>query len=162
MNFLEQILWQSRWIVLPAVFASISAAVALVVLGTYQIWGALQKTWYLFSGGGGKNLDKDIIVQIVSAVDTYLIATVLLIFGVGIYELFIGKISATESEATSKILMVKSLDQLKDKLVGVIIIVLIVTFFKEAVALSYGDIASLLWLSVGIFLVALAVKLIGK
>jgi len=60
-----------------------------------------------------------------------LIAVVLLIFSFGIYELFISEIDDAEnSEVGSKILAIHSLDELKDKLGKVVVMVLIVSFFN--------------------------------
>lgn len=131
------------------------------MLGTYEIFILIEKAIYLDT----KNLEylqKESITKIIGAVDNYLIATVLLIFGLGIYELFISKIQHIEEDTkSSKILMIHSLDQLKDKIAKVIIMVLIVTFFKYALSQESWNMLNLLLLAVGILLIALSFYLVN-
>ncbi|WP_297889464.1 YqhA family protein [Sulfurihydrogenibium sp.] len=160
----ERILWESRLMVVLAVIASIFASLTLVVMGTYDIILIFQELFHAFSDKEVyEQFHKDAITHIISAIDAYLIATVLLIFGIGLYELFVSKIDYAEKETkSSKILVVHSLDQLKDKLAKVIVMVLIVTFFKHAVKYSYEEVLNLLYLGIGIFLIAFAIFLLSK
>lgn len=160
----ERILWESRLMIILAVIASIVAALILVLIGTYDIYMILIELVHAFSDlETYETFHKDAITHIISAIDAYLISTVLLIFGIGLYELFISKIDYAEKETrSSRILVIHSLDQLKDKLAKVIVMVLIVTFFKHAVSIKYEDILNLLYLSVGIILISLAIYFLGK
>lgn len=160
----ERILWESRLMVILAVLASIFAALTLTIIGTYDIMLVFIELFHAFSDVETyENYHKDAVVHIISAIDAYLIATVLLIFGVGIYELFVSKIDYAEKDTkSSRVLIIHSLDQLKDKLAKVIVMVLIVTFFKYAVSFKYEDITSLLYLAGGIILVALSIYFIAK
>lgn len=160
----ERLLWESRLMVILAVIASILAALTLTIIGTYDILLVFAELFHAFTDTQTyEKYHKDAIIHIISAIDAYLIATVLLIFGVGIYELFISKIDYAEKNTkSSRVLIIHSLDQLKDKLVKVIVMVLIVTFFKYAVSFKYEDILSLLYLAAGIILVSLAIYFIGK
>ncbi|GIS08435.1 MAG: hypothetical protein CM15mP112_05470 [Flavobacteriales bacterium] len=63
---------------------------------------------------------------------------VLLIFGFGVYELFISEIDFAKTKFSESTLKIKSLDQLKNKIIKVIIIVLIVKFFEKVLKLSYN------------------------
>lgn len=160
----ERILWESRFMIVLAVVASIVAALILVLMGTYDIYMILIEFFHAFSDAGVyETFHKDAITHIISAIDAYLISTVLLIFGIGLYELFISKIDYAEKETRSSgILVIHSLDQLKNKLAKVIVMVLIVTFFKHAVSIKYEDILHLLYLSAGIILVSLSIYFLGK
>ena len=60
--------------------------------------------------------NNDLLFKIISSIDLFLIGIVLLIFGFGVYELFISEIDEAENEKGSKILAISSLDQLKDKI----------------------------------------------
>lgn len=168
MNKLEQIferlLWESRLMVIFSVIASILAAFTLVIIGTYDILLIFKELFHAFSDQEVyEQFHKDAITHIISAIDAYLISTVLLIFGIGLYELFVSKIDYAEKDTrSSRILIVHSLDQLKDKLAKVIVMVLIVTFFKHAVKYSYEEVLNLLYLGIGIFLIALAIYLLAK
>ncbi len=160
----EKLLWQSRFMIFLAVVASIVAAFILIIIGTYDIVLVAKESFHAFTTVEGfEEYHKVAIKHIVSAVDVYLIATVLLIFGLGLYELFISKIDAAESDTrSSRILVVHTLDQLKDKLAKVIVMVLVVTFFKYAIDYKYESIKSLLFLSIGVFMIALSVYFMHK
>jgi len=70
---------------------------------------------------------------VVEIIDGYLLATVLIIFALGFYELFISKMDDAEnSNNASKILVIHSLDDLKNRLVKVVLMILIVKFFEYA------------------------------
>jgi len=162
-SLMETALWKSRWMVLLAVFSSIVAALILMVIGTVDIIlvakAGLSQT---FSPEFGGDFQQTATSEIIHAVDAFLISTVLLIFGLGLYELFICKIHAAEdSEKSSNVLVVHSLEQLKEKIGKVIIMVLIVTFFKKALEFQYETILELVWLAVGILLCAVSLFLLG-
>ena len=161
---IEKVLWESRFMIFLAVVSSVIAAFILVLIGTYDILIVVKHSLHMFSSQEYfEDFHKEAIKHIVSAVDVYLIATVLLIFGLGLYELFISKIDYIENEErSSKILVVHTLDQLKEKLAKVILMVLIVTFFKYAIEFHYEDIKTLIFLSVGVFLIALSIYFMHK
>lgn len=66
---------------------------------------------------------KDSIVGVLTAVDAILLGTVLLVIGYGLYELFID----TEI-AVPEWLQVRDLDDLKSKLIGVVVAIIAVVF----------------------------------
>jgi uncharacterized membrane protein YqhA len=59
-------------------------------------------------------------------------------------------------------LIIYSLDELKKKVVNVVLMILIITFFKYAMHFEYETIYDLLWLSIAIFFIALSVSLTRK
>jgi len=99
---------------------------------------------------------------IIGAVDLYLIAIVMLIFSFGVYELFISEIDPAKQSGTSKILEIHSLDQLKDKLAKVILMVLIVTFFKKAMYITYETPQDMLFFAIAIMALGGALYLLHK
>lgn len=118
---LKKILEQSRFLVLIAVACLLLAAFA--AFG----WGAL-KTWHVvlkLFGSGGE--DAATGIHLVELMDTFLIATALLIFAHGLFELFIEPI---EKPA---FLVVTNLHDLKAKLASVIVLVLAVNFLLHFV-----------------------------
>lgn len=160
-QILERLLWESRLILILAVISSLLASTFLVLLGTYEILILIKKAIF-FEINNIEYFQKESITKIIGAIDNYLIATVLLIFGLGLYELFISKIQQIEEDTkSSKILMIHSLDQLKDKIAKVIIMVLIVTFFKYSISQENWNMFNLLLLAVGILLIALSFYLIN-
>jgi uncharacterized membrane protein YqhA len=59
-----------------------------------------------------------------------------LIFGFGVYELFVSEIDFAHSKFKDSTLIIRDLDQLKNKITKVIIIVLIVKFFERILKYS--------------------------
>lgn len=163
-RIVEKVLWESRLIIFLAVVSSIIASFVLIAIGTHDMYKVAAQ--FLGLGGDEKaweDFHAVAITHIIGAVDSYLIATVLLIFGMGLYELFISKIDIAETdEKSSRILIIHDLDQLKEKLAKVILLVLIVTYFKHAVYHHYETVLDLMYLSVGILFVALSIYLTHK
>ena len=81
---------------------------------------------------------------------------VLVIFGMGIYELFINKIDPVEKKVDSRPswLQISSIDDLKSSLGKVILMVLIVYFFKHSLDIEFKSALDLLLLALGILLLA--------
>jgi uncharacterized membrane protein YqhA len=161
--FIETVLWKSRWMVFLAVIGSILAALMLMILGAADIILVLKNGALVATGAvDAEHFQEASVSIIIRAVDAFLIGTVMLIFGLGLYELFICKIHAAENENSSaNVLVVHSLDQLKEKIGKVIIMVLVVTFFKHALEMSYNTILDLVWLAVGTLFCATALFLLG-
>ena len=59
-----------------------------------------------------------------------------MIFGFGVYELFVSEIDFAKTKFEESALKIKNLDQLKNKIIKVIIIVLMVKFFEKVLKLS--------------------------
>ena len=127
----ENTMWKARlFVLLPVIFGLIGAGI-LFVVASIDIFNVLSYTLDVYWNGlHPENFHEEIVSKIIGAVDLYLIAVVMLIFAFGIYELFISKIDAAEeTSAGNNILAIHSLDQLKDKIAKVIVMVLIVSFF---------------------------------
>ena len=105
-----------------------------------------------------------IVANIIGAVDLYLIAVVMLIFSFGIYELFISKIDAAEKahEEASTILAIHSLDQLKDKIAKVIVMVLVVNFFQRVIHTEFKTPLEMMYFALSITALAVGLYFIGK
>ena len=103
------------------------------------------------------------VTNIASVIDGFLFATIMLIFAMGLYELFISKIDVAEgSDLAQRILLIRSIDDLKDRLAKVIFLILIVKYFEYALHLSYTTPLALLQLAAGILLIAGALWLTGR
>ena len=82
------------------------------------------------------------------------------IFGFGLYELFLADFQeARSSEASGRILRIKSLDDLKTRLGKVILIILIVEIFKDAFQIKADSPLDLLYVAATIALIGLALYL---
>ncbi len=162
--FFERFLWSSRLIVLVAVIASLVVAVGIFFISTVDVIHLIGKvanyTDSHLTDAARDTIRSGILAHIVDTVDGYLLATVMLIFAMGLYELFISKIDAVEnSELAERVLLIKNLDDLKDRLAKVILLMLVVKFFQYALELKYSNPLELLYLAVGIVLVAGALYL---
>jgi uncharacterized membrane protein YqhA len=98
-----------------------------------------------------EELRTQVISHVVEAIDGYLLATVMVIFAFGLYELFISRIDKAGREHRARVLMIHSLDDLKHRLGQVVLLILVVKFFEGAAAISLKSSYDLLLLSVGIF-----------
>jgi uncharacterized membrane protein YqhA len=104
-----------------------------------------------------------VVAHVVEVVDGYLLAAIMLIFALGLYELFVSRIDVAEgSEFAERLLLIRSLDDLKDRLAKVVLLILVVKFFEFALRLTITSALDLLWLGLGILLVAAAVMLTHK
>jgi uncharacterized membrane protein YqhA len=104
-----------------------------------------------------------LLVGIIGAVDLFLIATVLFIFSFGIYELFISKIDiARGSEGYSTLLEISTLDDLINKTIKIIIMVLIVSFFQRVLELQVNNSMDMLMMAVSIAALCIGVYFLHK
>lgn len=107
----------TRYVVaLPAIGAIIGAMV-LMVIGLIDIGRSVLQ---LFTPQVEM---KESVISVLAAVDTLLLATVLLVIGYGLYELFVD-----DSLDLPAWLEIKTLDDLKGKLIGVVVAIIAVIF----------------------------------
>lgn len=153
---MKKILGLTRYAVFVPAIASIIGALLLMVQGSIEIVEVAIK-----SVTEPSNL-KITIVEVLTAVDAILLGTVLLVIGYGLYELFI------DSEIEVPLwLRVEDLDDLKSKLIGVVVAIVAVVFVGVFVdsnraqdVISYGVGAGALVTGLAIF--AYATKKSGK
>ncbi len=158
-KYFEGMLWNSRFIVIIAVIASLIMAVGLFYVTAVDVYFTLSHLshYHELADVERAELKSATVAHVVGSVDGFLLGIIMLIFALGLYELFISKIDAAANNATSsKILMINSLDDLKDKLAKVILMILIVMFFEQAVFLKPTGPLELLYYSLAIMLIALA------
>jgi uncharacterized membrane protein YqhA len=160
----ERGLWNSRFIVVVAVVASMMAAIAVFWITTVDVWYLVVHILHYADPSLGaearKALHDDTVTHIVEVVDGYLLATVMLIFALGMYELFVSDIDeARGSRSSSKILVIETLDDLKSRLAKVILMILIVSLFEHAVKMEMNTPLDLLTFGGAIALVGLALYL---
>lgn len=160
----ESLLWNSRFVVLFAVVASMVAAFAVFFIVTVDVVGIAEHALHYADASLSATERSEIrsltLTHVVEVVDGYLLATVLLIFSLGLYELFISDIDlARGKEMASKILVIESLDDLKNRLAKVILMILIVRIFEQAVRLKIATTTDLILLSGAAALIGLALFL---
>jgi len=171
MRFLERIfesvLWNGRFVVVIAVVASMAAATAIFYMATvdvvYLVGHMLNYADPALATDVRKAMHDETITHVVEVVDGYLLATFMLIFALGMYELFVSDIDeARGSKTSSKILVIESLDDLKARLAKVVLMILIVTLFEEALKMKMATTLDLLYLGGAIALVGVALYFTHK
>jgi uncharacterized membrane protein YqhA len=156
----EWLLWNSRYIVLLGVVFGALSAIVLFLAGSMEIFEILVE-YTKFSSSHLTH--EEILIGVIGAIDFYLIALVLLIFSFGIYELFISEIDiARLGGEFGGILEVSSLDDLKNKIIKVIIMVLIVSFFQRILSMEFTTSIDMLAMAVSIGVICVGVFFMGK
>jgi len=144
---MKRVIGLTRYAVFVPALASIFGAILLMAQGSIGI--AIVVVDAILNDLGLKEM----IVEVLTAVDAILLGTVLLVIGYGLYELFID----TEIEVPLW-LRVEDLDPLKSKLIGVVVAILAVVFVGVFVdsnrsddVISYGVGAGALVVGLAIF-----------
>jgi len=137
----------TRYTVFVPAIASILGALLLMAQGSIAVVVAM------INSVVSQTPLKDVIVEVLTAVDAILLGTVLLVIGYGLYELFVD----TEIKVPTW-LQIRDLDDLKSKLIGVVVAIIAVVFVGVLVdstragdVLTYGAGAGAIVLGLGVF-----------
>ncbi len=160
----EGAIWNSRFIVLLAVVFGLLGAIILFVIASLDIWHVAVESFQVVMHiiPHPEHFHEDVVSGIIGAVDLYLIAVVMFIFAFGLYELFISDIEAAEGKNGSKLLAIHSLDQLKDKIAKVIVMVLVVNFFQRVIHTNFTTPLEMMYFAGSITLLAVGLYFLGK
>lgn len=131
---MRKVIGLTRYAVIVPAIASMIGALLLMAQGSIAmisvVFDAVVNNSYL----------KVTIVDVLTAVDAILLGTVLLVIGYGLYELFVDDLIEVPAW-----LEVKDLDDLKSKLIGVVVAIVAVVFVgvfvdsnRAADVISYG------------------------
>ena len=161
----EKGLWSSRFIIILAVFFGVVGAIILFAVASVDIYDTAKyvvSTYYNHSHP--KTFHEDVVGGIIGAVDLYLIGVVMIIFSLGLYELFISEIDDAKDDngKDNQLLAIHSLDQLKDKISKVIVMVLVVGFFQKVGHTEYHGALDMLYLALSITAVAVGLYFLSK
>ena len=144
---MKRIMGLTGYAVFVPAIASIIGALLLMAQGS---WAMLMAVIDSVSNGYGL---KETIVEVLTAVDAILLGTVLLVIGYGLYELFIDA-----DLDVPQWLRVYDLDDLKSKLIGVVVAIVAVVFVgvfvdsnRASDVISYGVGAGALVVGLAIF-----------
>jgi len=118
----RRIIELSRYVVVLPSLGALVGGLILIAIGLWEMGSAAVKLVK------AEVALKECTVSVLAAVDTLLLATVLLVIGYGLYELFVD-----ESLELPAWLQIHSLDDLKGKLIGVVVAVIAVVFLGELV-----------------------------
>lgn len=144
---MKRILGLTRYAVVVPAIASIVGALLLMAQGSISMISVV------IDAVESNSSLKESIVEVLTAIDAILLGTVLLVIGYGLYELFI------DAEIDVPLwLRVNNLDDLKSKLIGVVVAIIAVVFVgvfvdsnRSADVISYGVGAGALVVGLAIF-----------
>jgi uncharacterized membrane protein YqhA len=144
---MKQLFGVTRYAVVIPSLASILGALLLMAQGSVEM------VFVIIDAISNQSTLKESIVEVLTAVDAILLGTVLLVIGYGLFELFI------DDELPVPLwLRVNDLDDLKSKLIGVIVAIIAVVFVgifvdanRSKDVLSYGVGAGALVVGLAIF-----------
>lgn len=125
-HILSRILSKSRYLVIFAVIGSFMAMITLLLYGVWDIYHIIATT---ITADKYEGIGKKLTFGFIEAIDTFLLATVCYITALGLYELFIDD----QLELPSW-LNIQNLNDLKNKLTSVIIVLMAVIFLGQVVS----------------------------
>lgn len=139
-DFVRRLLAGSRYIILLSVIGTFIAAVVLTLYGVVAVVVVSVRSFLEIDGLDlNHHVVERVALEYISLIDIFLLCTVLYIVAVGLYELFIDP-----NLPLPQWLLIEDLDDLKQKLGGVVIVLIGVNFLGDFVQ-SDGDIG-ILWL----------------
>lgn len=133
-----------RAITILPVIATMIASLALMVYGFIDTWHFVQGLF-----GDHASSRDEILLHAIEIVDLFLLATVVQVVSLGLYQLYF-----KQDLQLPRWLKIETLDDLKSKLVGVVVTVLAVYFLGRALTWEAG--ADIAYLGIGAALVIVA------
>jgi uncharacterized membrane protein YqhA len=118
----NRIIGATRYLIIIAVVCILIAAAALLFYGafdTYQI---------LISIFNGIKSSKDLLLALIELVDLFLLSIILFVIAIGLYDLFVD-----DQVLMPAWLQIRNLDDLKEKLISVVIAVMSVVFLGQII-----------------------------
>ncbi|MHC1742466.1 MAG: YqhA family protein [Syntrophobacteraceae bacterium] len=162
-HMFENLLLKSRLLVLVTIFANIVMSIGMFYVATLDTFSMVKLiAVYTTAADGSARLAvrEEVVAYLIKAIDGYLIAIIVLVLGLGLYELFITKISSTEAHGFSRdVLKIRSLDDLKQRLARLILLILMVEYFRAVMEVRYTSPVELLYLALGIALIGATIYL---
>ena len=118
----RRIIESGRYFVYIAVVSSFIAALITFLWGAIRL---MENAVEFARGAVQGEMGSEIGISMIAVVDAFLLGTILYIFAVGLYELFIGNLKVPDW------LVIDNLDDLKAKLQSVIIMIMAVLFLEH-------------------------------
>ena len=156
----------SRFLTFVAVLGSLAGSVLMFLLGSIDIY-------FAFALAIDPSVVEDlqgtrVVINVIQALDRFLIAIVLLYFAYGVYSLFIHPEQREEELSLPAWLRVRQIGQLKQVVAELLIVILFVLFLRQALqaspgptdAFSWLQLATLLVLPVSALLLSISLKLV--
>jgi uncharacterized membrane protein YqhA len=152
MSTVKDLLASSRFFIAIAVLGAFISSVVLIITGLVAVIrvtiDTIRDPWTDVEAA------KHLSVEFIQLIDVFLLGTVLYIIALGLYELFVD-----QDLPMPGWLRIRDFDDLKDKLIGVIIVLLGVTFLGSAVTWRGGKDILYFGGAIGLVILALAIVL---
>jgi uncharacterized membrane protein YqhA len=117
----------SRYMIIVAVLATLIAATTLLAYGAVETFTILRS--FANPDIVGPKGAKGLILAFIELTDLFLLATVLYVIAIGLFELFVD-----DRLDLPNWLEIHNLDDLKEKLIGVLVVVMAVVFLGQVVS----------------------------
>jgi uncharacterized membrane protein YqhA len=162
----ERALWGSRLLMLVGVAGSVLMAVIVLWMSAVDLAVLAGDAYSYASASDRSDLRADLIGGIVKTIDSFLLAAILVLVAFGLYELFVSRLDpARDGASNPRILLVLSIDDLKDRIAKLVVLILVIEFFQKSLEAELTEADDLLKLAGAISLVAVALtvpSLVGK
>jgi uncharacterized membrane protein YqhA len=145
----ERILTSSRYMILVGVIGSLIAALSLLLYGGLEVIRLLVNVVRELSLDG--NVEKTLILSFIDVIELFLLGTAFYIIALGLYELFIN-----DRIVLPAWLQISDFDDLKAKLINVLVVVLGVLFLGQAAIWKDGTDLLVYGISIAAVIAALA------
>ncbi|KAF2314737.1 hypothetical protein GH714_032227 [Hevea brasiliensis] len=168
---IEKVIYRCRFLAILGVFGSLIGSILCFVKGcTYVVSSFME---YFVNRG-------KVIILLVEAIDVYLLGTVMLVFGMGLYELFISNLDTAKLLSGKRVphrsnlfglftlkerprwLEIKTVNELKTKLGHVIVMLLLIGFFEKSKTAVIHSPMDLLCFSASVLLCSGCLYLLSK
>jgi len=169
-HIFEHFLWYFRLVIILGVVGLLMGSSVVFILGileTSHLVGNFVATLWKnhlhlpVESDLGLLTYNDLIFSVIKIVDDFLVGIVLLIFGLGSYDLFVSRIDPArdQNDIRPDWLVFSSLDELKSVLGKVVLMILTITFLQVCINMTFSTPLDLMYLGGGIALVSLGLKL---
>lgn len=168
---IEKIIYRCRFLALLGVWGSLVGSLLCFIKGCTHVVSSFME--YFVNRG-------KMILLLVEAIDVYLLGTVMLVFGMGLYELFVSNLDIAKSLSDEKVpyrsnffglftlkerprwLEIKSVNELKTKLGHVIVMLLLIGLFDKSKKAVIHSPVDLLCFSASVLLSSGCLYLLSK
>ncbi|KDP37813.1 hypothetical protein JCGZ_06715 [Jatropha curcas] len=168
---IEKAIYRFRFLAILGVFGSLIGSILCFVKGCTYVFASFMEYF--------TNRAK-VIILLVEAIDVYLLGTVMLVFGMGLYELFVSNLDTAKFSSRGRIshrsnlfglftlkerptwLEIKSVNELKTKLGHVIVMLLLIGFFEKSKTAIIHSPTDLLCFSASVFLCSVCLYMLSK
>ncbi|MCF6156281.1 MAG: YqhA family protein [Candidatus Brocadia sp.] len=144
-----------RYFVAVASILTILASGFLIFSGIWEFVNGIPDILnFLFNHGEHR---VELSVHFISAIDLFMVAVVMFVMGIGLFELFVDK---DQSIAYPFWLKIRDLTDLKEKLIAAVVVVIVITFLKHIV--MWENPLETLYFGGSIAIVIMAITLFSK